>query len=174
LAEINMSAKKKPSSPAARRAEELPALRRVLVTTDFSELGDQAIPFAYALAGHGGVVRLLHVVEPYELPGPLVPHYERRRPTKREHIQHKNDCARRLEALVPAGAAGREIVTETEVIEDHRPARAICRAAEAFEADAICLASHGRSALLRAVLGSVAAEVLAGTRRPVFLIRPRK
>jgi nucleotide-binding universal stress UspA family protein len=51
-------------------------------------------------------------------------------------------------------------------------ARAIHETAERLGADVICLASHGRSGIARAALGSVAEEVMRNSRRPVLVVRP--
>jgi len=157
-----------------RGAAGIPKIKRVLVTTDFSPLGNEAIPFAYSLLPAGGAVLLLHVVEPYELPGPMVPHYERNRPTKREVTQYKKQSMEQLEALIPSQPASPGIESKVEVVEARRPARAICEAANRFGADVICIASHGRSGLLQAVLGSVACDVVARSKRPVLVVRPRR
>jgi nucleotide-binding universal stress UspA family protein len=54
-----------PARSAARGPDaELPQVRTVLVTTDFSELADRAIAYACALAPPGGTVHLLHVTPP--------------------------------------------------------------------------------------------------------------
>jgi nucleotide-binding universal stress UspA family protein len=58
------------------------------------------------------------------------------------------------------------------VVEHRDAAEAICREAERFGADAICLASHGRGGISKALLGSVAASVMARSRRPVIVVRP--
>ncbi len=48
--------------------------------------------------------------------------------------------------------------------------RAIAQAAERHDVDLICLGSHGKGALSRAVLGSVAHGVLGEARRPVLVV----
>jgi nucleotide-binding universal stress UspA family protein len=53
------------------------------------------------------------------------------------------------------------------------PAQTIAAVAGQEEVTAIAMATHGRSGLARAVLGSVAAEVLHRTSVPVLLVRPR-
>lgn len=53
------------------------------------------------------------------------------------------DC--RLEALIPESARERGVETRREVVEHDEPAAGICRAAERFNADLICMESRGRS-----------------------------
>ena len=152
----------------------LPRLQRVLATTDFSVLGDRAIPYAYAALVHGGVVKLIHVLPPWELPGPLVPHYQPGRLTRAQHQQLAADSLVKLQALIPPQAAACGIVTEVEIIFGTNPATAICQTAEQFGADLICLGTHGRAGLSAAVLGSVANAVMARSKRPLLAVPPTK
>ena len=159
-----------PPTPAAC-ADEIPEFKRVLVTTDFSAVGDRAVPFAYAALPRGGSVKLIHVVPPWELPGPLVTRYQPKRLTRKQQKQLAAGSLRKLRALIPGEAAARGITTETEVIEQHDVPAAIGQAAEGFAADLICLGSHGRSRLRKALLGSVAQKVMAHCTRPVLVVR---
>lgn len=152
----------------------VPEFHRVLVSTDFSDAGNRAIPFAYAALRRGGTVHLLHVVEPYALPSPLIPRYEPRRPTERQHRRRMHELAARLQRLIPAGAEARGVITEVHVAEHRAVADGICQEAERFGADLICLGSHGRSGLSRATFGSVAQKVMTRSPRPVLVVRPPK
>lgn len=140
------------------KAKHVPQFRRVLVTTDFSTLGDAAVPWACAVLPPGGVLELLHVAAPGA--------------TQRKGAKAKEDPRERLRALVPEEAARLGIRPEFVVVEHKDPAEAIWREAEKFGADAICIASHGRGGLSKALLGSVAASVIARSRRPVIVVRP--
>ena len=150
----------------------IPELRRVLVPTDFSDLGNSAVPYACALLRRGGTVKVIHVIPPWELPGPLVPHYEPKRLTEKQHKQLAVDSLNRLRSLIPEEAEARGLVADVEVVEGRDAAEAIGQAAERFGADLICLGSHGRSGLSKAVFGSVAQKVLTRSPRPVLIIRP--
>lgn len=148
-----------PATAAADpRARHIPQFRRVLVTTDFSSLGDAAVPWACAILPPGGVLQLLHVAPPGT--------------ARRVRGRAQVDLRERLRGLVPAEATRLGIRPDFIVIEDRDPAAAISREADRFGADAICLASHGRGGLSRALLGSVAAGVMARSRRPVLVVRP--
>lgn len=63
-------------------------------------------------------------------------------------------------------------VVETAVVVLASPADAILRYAREQECDVICMATHGRKGLRRALLGSVASKVLHNTKVPVMLYRP--
>jgi nucleotide-binding universal stress UspA family protein len=49
---------------------------------------------------------------------------------------------------------------------------ALAQCAARIGADVICMASHGRTGIARAVMGSVADQVLKQTTRPVMIVRP--
>ena len=186
--------------PAAAFAEigrRIPEIRRVLVATDFSELGDHAAPYAYALLGEGGTVVLLHVAQPMRLPNPVsLDPGSLMNLAAEEHNARLREAAERLRALIPSGAEKRGVASaveviepaarkdlphvgmhygimgEAHVIESADPAKAICQAAERFGADVICLGSHGRSGFSAALMGSVAQSVMAQSHRPVLVVRP--
>ena len=143
---------------AEARDAALRALRTVVVATDFSEIGDAAVPLAYAAAADGGTVHLVHVIPAAEGGA------ESARAARRT-------AESQLEALIPAGSGDR-VVTEVHVLPGGDAAREIGAAAERLGADLVCVGTHGRTGLRRAVLGSVAQAVLASTRRPVLLARP--
>lgn len=149
----------------------IPEFHRVLVTTDFSERANYAIPFAYSSLGHGGTVRLVHLIPPFELPSPLMPHYERKTPTRKNQAKLAGDATARLRSLIPREAGERGIRTEVAVLEGSDTAEIVCQEAERFGADLICLGSHGHSALVGAVLGSVAQKVVSHSRKPVLIVR---
>ena len=127
-----------------------PKMRRVLVATDLSTHGGYAVPYAWSMVEPGGVVRLMTVVKPPEL-------HERR-------LAH-------LQNLIPAAASVRDVRVETKIVEERDVATAICRQADEFGADLVCIGAHGHSALLARALGSVAQEVIARSRRPVLVVR---
>ncbi len=148
-----------------------PAVERVLVTTDFSDLANRAIPHAYSLLRAGGIVQLLHVTQPETasdldyLQGQAQQRFQARQ------SEEVRTCLGKLKELVPVDAASRGIRTEVEVIEQRDAAQGICQAAERFGADAICLATHGRTGLASAVAGSVATSLLGKANRPLYLVR---
>ena len=138
----------------------LPKLDRVLVATDFSDLGDSAVPYACALLRRGGTLKILHVMEPASDAEKNQP-----RPDKDNPKLHTQ-----LRSLVPAETRDRFRI-EPEIVESTEAAEAIRQAAERFNADVICLGSHGRTGLAKTFLGSVAQAVMAGSKRPVLVVR---
>ena len=73
---------------------------------------------------------------------------------------------------VPRAAAqgGRKV--EVEVAAGSDVAGVITQAAERYGADLICMGTHGRTGMVRAVMGSVAQAVMARSDRPVVMVRP--
>jgi nucleotide-binding universal stress UspA family protein len=143
-----------PAQAAVSGADlELPQVRTVLVTTDFSELGDRAIAYACALAPPGGTVYVLHVTPPQVSPEQVAA------------------LRRQMEARVPRAAVqgGRKV--EVEVAAGHDVPGVITQAAERHLADIICMGTHGRTGMVRAVLGSVAQAVMARSNKPVVMVR---
>lgn len=130
----------------------LPQVGRVLVATDLSTHGSGAVPHAFSLLAAGGAVYLLHVAASGEATEPLLA---------------------RLQALIPAEAARRGIHAEVKVIAHRHAAEAICDAAERFEADVICIGSHGQTGLAATIMGSVAQAVISRSTRPVLVV-PRR
>lgn len=155
--------------PAPLHHEEphVPRLERVLVATDLSPLGDQAVPWAYAAVDPGGHVELCHVFEHY-VPHPIYAYASDKDALRPEH---RAELEQRLAALIPPEAKARHIVTHVNVIDGGRAGEALAQAAERLMVDAICIATHGRSGLGKALLGSVAEEVMRRSKRPVLLLR---
>ncbi len=160
--------------PGGETPGRIPEINRVLVSTDFSGWGNHAVPYACSTLRRGGCARLIHVIPPWELPGPLVPHYQPKRLTAKQHKQLAADSRERLRSLIPSEAELRGIITEVEVVEHRDIAKAICQEAERFGADLICIGSRGCSGLSKAVLGSVAQKVVKQSSRPVLVVRPPK
>lgn len=140
------------------REAHIPDFRRVLVATDFSELGNTAVPYACAACSIGGLVRIVHVAPP-------------RAPAKRRAGSGwPSDLQAQLRALIPDETGSRCQPPEVGVLESNDVAKAICNEADRFGADVVCLASHGLGAS-RALHGSVTKAVLKRLRRPLLVIR---
>ena len=139
----------------------VPKLNRVLVATDFSDLGNKAVPYGCAVLRRGGTLKLIHVID---APGATVGKNKPRRANENPKLQGQ------LRSLLPTDAQER-VDVETEIVENNNTAEAIAQAAERFDADAICLGSHGRSGLAETLLGSVAQAVVQSSKRPVLIVR---
>jgi nucleotide-binding universal stress UspA family protein len=138
--------------------------RRILVTLDGSAFAEAALPAAAALARRsGGELRLLTVEDSgFELVTDSgwtveVESGEAKGKTYLEdvHARTGNLCA-----------------DVTTTLRFGYPADEIMKAADEFDADLIVMATHGRGALSRLWLGSVANECVRHAHRPMLLIRP--
>ena len=132
--------------------QSIPELRSALVATDLSPFANRAVPYAFAVVA--GVpdaeVHIVHVIKDDE---------------------EADDAAveRRLYALAPEDAAPR---VKAHVVRGDDAAIALAQCAARLGVDVICIASHGRSGITRALVGSVADRLLRETRRPVLVLRP--
>ncbi|MFZ5438483.1 MAG: universal stress protein [Myxococcota bacterium] len=147
-----------------------PKLRRVLVTTDFSPLGNAAIRWAYALSDAGAEVILTHVTPTEGAATDLAELYAPALPLPHASPKVEAEVAARLRALAEPYARP-NVVTRTEVLRAGDPAAAILTLSEQLGVDTIVISSHGRSGVGRAVRGSVAEAVLRGAHRPVFVVK---
>jgi nucleotide-binding universal stress UspA family protein len=147
--------------------------QRILVTTDFSDLGNSAIPHAYALLGRGpGTVILCHVVERVRLPNALYANYTPgRMMTRSERAALVRGREEKLGRLSPKHQQ-RGVKTEVRVVETAEPVyAAICKLARSLRPDVIVIASHGHSGIVRLLLGSTTDRVLRLARQPVLVVR---
>jgi nucleotide-binding universal stress UspA family protein len=156
---------------SAVSAITIPEVRRVLAPTDLSDVGISAIRHAYSLVPAGGAVYLLHVLESVGGAPPLYAQYLSPQGAQ-THTPDQERLAEVLRGLIPPEAAVRGITTRVEVVHGRKVSEAITQAAERLSCDVICLATHGRSGLSKALAGSVAQEVLQSSGKPVFLVRP--
>ncbi len=151
-----------------------PRFNKILVTTDFSEVADQAVPFAYEIAPQGGEVHLVHIIEHQNVPSPMYSHYssdELNNPEKRREVA--GQVEERLKSLVPEEAAAKGVETRLGVGFHPHVAAGIIEEAKERGADALVIGSHGRSALAHLLLGSVAEAVLRGSTVPVLIVPHR-
>ena len=148
-----------PAASGTSRASRIPKLDRVLVATDFSDLGNDAIRYACAVLSRGGELKLVHVADGND-------------PAQPANAGNPKLLAK-LRALMPPDAAHR-FHLDAEILASDDAAKAISQAAERFDADVICLGSHGRSGLAKRFLGSVAEGVMTQSKRPVFVVRKQE
>jgi nucleotide-binding universal stress UspA family protein len=67
-----------------------------------------------------------------------------------------------------------DVETVCHIVWSRDPATTIIEFAEAFDVDAIAMATHGRSGVSRLLAGSVAERVIRESERPVIVHRPRE
>jgi nucleotide-binding universal stress UspA family protein len=122
--------------------------KRILVAVDGSRFAEQILPYVAALHGKTGPeVALLRVVDKAD-----------------ERAQAQGT----LEALAQGLAAAAICAVSHGSV-----ARTILDEARRVPGTLVAITSHGRSGLMRAILGSTALDVLRGGREPVFVFRPQ-
>jgi universal stress protein A len=148
--------------------EEEPIMaKRILGPLDQSPVAEIIVPLVGATArGGGGTVRLLHVA----------PVPQNRLSEEGRVVAYADQEMARLEA------EGLDYLRTMEmqldgvgvecVVRFGDPVAEILEEAEACGADLIAVTTEGRSALGRAVLGSVAEQVVRKAEAPVMLVRP--
>jgi nucleotide-binding universal stress UspA family protein len=162
-----------PILPPAAPATAPSTIRRVLVPVDFSDTTPRAVAWAMQLVPDGGTLQLVHVVAPFVAAatefGTYVPLPA---PTPEEQARERSETERKLRELVPDSARARSLSVEAHVLDGFDPATQIAAAARRLGSDVICLSTHGRSGLSRALLGSVAQGVVKRSSVPVFIVPP--
>ncbi len=140
------------------------AFRRILVPTDFTETSDRALDLALDLAARvDGSVTVMHS---YEIPvigfpdGALVA-------TADIATRIAEVSRRALEGIV---AKRRGKVPIESVLREGVAWEEINAQAEEMRADLIIVGTHGRRGLTRALLGSVAENVIRTGTRPVLVV----
>jgi universal stress protein A len=143
--------------------------RTIVVSTDFSDSGDAAIPHALRFAkDFGARVVMVHVLDARPTPNPLYAHYYPI-PTPEQTRQAEATAREALSARIPEELRG-SVRVET-VVGQGAPAAEILRIAAEQQASLIVIATHGRTGLERLALGSVAERVIRAAPCPVLVVR---
>jgi nucleotide-binding universal stress UspA family protein len=144
-------------------------LRRFLVPTDFTETSERALDWAIDLASRvGASVTVMHA---YEIPilgfpdGALI--------ASPEIATKISDAARTGLDRTVARVKNRGVAVDA-VLRDGIAYEEIDAVAASIQADLIVIGTHGRRGFARALLGSVAENVIRTTTIPVVTIRPRE
>jgi len=128
----------------------VPVLRAALVATDLSQFSNRAIPYAFAACEPDAEIHLVHIIDD-------------------DSDVDVEEIRRTLLALPPQGAKQK---TSAHVVRGDNAAETIAQTAARLGVDLICICSHGRSGITRALVGSVADRLLRETRLPVLVLRP--
>jgi nucleotide-binding universal stress UspA family protein len=148
----------------------MPAFRRILVPTDFTETSDRALEWAHHLAEQVGST--LTVMHSYEIPIAGFPDGA---------LVATADIAQRIHDAAAAGLEGAVAryrgrgVPIDGVLREGVAWEEINAVAESIDADLVVIGTHGRRGLARALLGSVAENVIRTSHRPILTIHgPRE
>ena len=146
------------------------SISRILLPTDFSELGGEAVAYACGLAEKfNSELHLLHVVQDLVV---MVPEPGIAVPPPGVYLEDlRASAVEALEKVLPAGwEAGHRVVKATR---EGAPFLEILTYAKEFDVDLIVLGTHGRSGLAHVLLGSVTERVVRKARCPVLTVRAK-
>jgi nucleotide-binding universal stress UspA family protein len=147
------------------------ASARIMVPLDGSAFAEAALPLALEIVGATGEVVLTTVVTAPD-------HVEREEHGRvRAYLDQQEEAVRReaLDYLRRVETQLKQQRSNLQVALDMRigdPAPGIAMAEIAHDADLVVMATHGRTGIRRAVLGSVAGAVLNTGSVPVLLVSP--
>jgi nucleotide-binding universal stress UspA family protein len=147
-------------------------LDRLLFATDFSATADRAQPYAQAVArGLDAEMTVLHIAT---LAGREEPGEGWRFPVLPPDVERAElDSADRNVASRVARAERSGVRATGLVLKGSPPAMEISQHAQEIGAGVILVASHGHSAVARALLGSTSEKLARISPVPVMVVRPR-
>ena len=148
-----------------------PALKSILVGTDFSVCAARALSYAVLLASSQGArIHILHVlsepVQALDLAGAL-PYIDL--VTRKEW---EDAAKKRLDKEV--AAAEKRGVKATSELRWGRPSDAILETTANMKASLVVVGTHGRSAFEQFLIGSTAERVVRRSPVPVLSVREKK
>lgn len=159
----------------------------ILVPTDFSELGNEAVTHALEEARHhGAILTLLHVMQKPDtasyfptgsspVRGPLADEFGSTLPhaevpdagsIRRDYL---DEAMGQLRDLIPTTFSGKSDV----MVESGHPTDVIVRMAKEHDIDLIVMGTHGRSGLQHLLMGSVAEKVVRLAACSVLVVREK-
>jgi len=146
----------------------MPTVQKILAPIDFSEPSGQALKYASDLAAlMGAKLVVLHV---YDVPTFTFP--------EGSYIPTADEAARiasaaqkaldqAMDALPPVDGAAKP----EAILRKGAPAEEVLRAADELSADLIVMGTHGRGFFSRALMGSIAQDVIRRSTKPVLTLR---
>ncbi len=133
---------------------------------DFTETSDKAFDFAIELAGRFDA----HIVAMHAFEIPVIGFPDGALVATADIASRIQEAARQgLDAAVSA-RQGRDGVKIESVLREGQPHEEIAAVADEMHADLIVIGTHGRKGIARALLGSVAENVIRTVKRPVLTI----
>lgn len=154
----------------------------ILVPLDGSELAEQALPVATALArASGAELHLMHVFVPYaaraDMPGAVIDNTEMERRLEEQSTEYLRAVTERVSKELPEHVHADPVRTRpirSPYSESVAVVDRLRRAAARLKPDLIVLATHARGGLGRAWLGSVADALIRRVNVPTLLVHPRE
>ncbi|MDQ3365210.1 MAG: universal stress protein [Myxococcota bacterium] len=151
---------------AVHPQSKLAPFEHVLCPTDFSDSARHALELAASLVRPGGSITLLHVIElPLATPGEVT----------MPDLAHVLDrtSAESLEAWAASLSSTTALSVRTRSRIGYPGAQTLAALESDPTIDLVVMGSHGRSGIMRALLGSVAEKVVRHASCPVLVARQR-
>ena len=142
---------------------------RILVATDFSKASQGAVRTALRMAREAEAP--LFIVHVLETPMPVSEGFILPRMYDEIVQAVREQAEMRMRRLL--GVAARSGVKARAFLLNGAPHEEIARAARTHGASQIVVGTHGRTGFSRLVLGSVAARVIAASKRPTLVVPSR-
>lgn len=143
----------------------------ILVPVDGSDTAQMAVDKAIGLAkAFVSRVTVIYVIDPYPFTGVGTDFAY----GQAEYLSAATAEANEAVKVAKQSFADAGVAVDSSVVEAHTAWRGIVEAGESMQADLIVMGSHGRNALEKLVLGSVAQAVLSHTKLPVLVVRDGK
>jgi nucleotide-binding universal stress UspA family protein len=144
--------------------------KHILLATDGSSASKTAAVLAIELARtHGARLTAVYVISPYPYLGVGESNAYGFNAYMAAAQEHAGEAHAAVKALAAEG--GVPVAVETRIVEDVGAARGILHTAEKEGADLVVVGSHGRTGLVRLMLGSVANRVVSESAIPVLVTR---
>ena len=145
------------------------APKSILVPTDFSEYSDRAIKQAVDIAEQNNAkIYMIHVVDvlqqcaiDYCIPLEVM---------QKVQSDSEKEAAKKMQAEANKILQSKKIEVAFDV-KSGTPYEAILQEQQERKADLIVIASHGRTGILKSLIGSVAERVMREAKCPVLLVR---
>ncbi len=144
--------------------------QRILVPLDGSEMSEAVLPHVRKLAKALDVEIVLLHVEVTAVPE-FNPYMDPLAPQTLDVKQMQADEKAYIKQM--CGKLENDNLRATYLLREGPVAETILDAAEVMQADIIAMSTHGRTGMLRLLLGSVAEQVVHQSKIPVMLIRPQ-
>jgi nucleotide-binding universal stress UspA family protein len=143
----------------------------MVVCTDFSPCSEIALERAAEIARRDDIrVFIVHTYDPKKLKGPpaLAPTDRDRRGWDEDSMRQLRDARHRYFGHLS------DTDVQYDAVPSASPSVEICRIANETDASLIVMGSHGRTGMLRRLLGSVAEETVRRAPCSVFVVRAER
>jgi universal stress protein A len=145
------------------------APKSILVPTDFSEYSDRAIKQAVDIAEQNNAkIYLLHVVD--QLQQCAIDYCIPLEVMQKVQSDSEKEASRKMQEEAQKITQAKKIDVTFDV-KSGIPFEEILKEQQERKADLIVIASHGRTGILKSLIGSVADKVMREAKCPVLLVR---